>query len=95
MSKRYSVQFKEEVLKYGQQNPQIPAAQLCVQFGIGLSTLGKWQNKARTRVSQAQLDGLSPEQRRLFALEREVAHLREVNDILKKAHVYFVNNPAR
>jgi transposase len=34
---------------------------------------------------------LTPEQLRIKALEKEVAHLREVNEIVKKAHVYFVH----
>jgi transposase len=38
---------------------------------------------------------LSGEQQRIRQLEREVAHLKEVNEIIKKAHVYFVNNPSR
>jgi transposase len=37
---------------------------------------------------------LSPEQQRIKALEKENAHLREVNEIIKKEHVYFVNHPS-
>jgi len=38
---------------------------------------------------------MTAEQQRIRALEKQVAHLSEVNEILKKAHVYFVNNPSR
>jgi hypothetical protein len=35
---------------------------------------------------------LTPEQQRIKALEKETAQLREVNEIIKKANVYFVNH---
>ena len=38
---------------------------------------------------------ITPVQQRIKALEKENTHLREVNEIIKKAHVYFVNHPSR
>jgi transposase-like protein len=38
---------------------------------------------------------LSPEQQRILELEKEVKQLREANDILKKAHVYFLTDHAK
>lgn len=35
---------------------------------------------------------LSPEQQRILELEKEVKQLKDANDILKKAHLYFLSD---
>ena len=59
------------------------------QLGIGYSTLDKWVRAYRRRTGQ--LAALTQEQKRIRELERQVAHLQEVNEVLKKATVYFAN----
>jgi transposase len=59
------------------------------------STLSKWLSQARVQGVQGASRTLTAEQQRIKDLEKENAHLREVNEIIKKAHVYFVNNPSR
>ena len=38
---------------------------------------------------------LTAEQQRIMVLEKEIKELKMANDILKKAHMYFINNPSR
>ena len=59
------------------------------------STLSGWLKKARQQGVQGASRSLTADQQRIKDLEKEIAHLREVNEIVKKAHVYFVNNPSR
>jgi transposase len=51
--------------------------------------------KAQQQGVQGASRSLTAEQQRIKELEKENAHLREVNEIVKKAHAYFVNNPSR
>jgi transposase len=92
---QYTPQFKQEAVQYAHQHPELTSMQVSQHLGIGLSTLYKWQHLYRKQLGQSASQTLTSEQQRLRSLERENAHLREVNEILKKAHVYFVNNPSR
>lgn len=86
MAKRYSSQFKasavEQVHKKtaGQSIPSIAAT-----LGIGESTLNKWLSDDRAANGTQVAD----EHKRIRALEAENKHLKEVNEILKKASAYF------
>lgn len=87
MSKRFSEQFKQEAVQLV--SAERPIRQVASYLGIGYSTLDKWVRAHRERTGQ--LVALTQEQKRIRELERQVAHLQEVNDILKKATVYFAN----
>lgn len=87
MSKRFNEQFKQEAVQLV--SAERPVAEVASQLGIGYSTLDKWVRARRRRTGQ--LAVLSQEQKRMRELERQVAPLQEVNDILKKATVYFAN----
>jgi transposase len=91
MSKRHSEQFKQEAVAYALSNKDKPIKAIAASLGVGYSTLDNWIRKASGTVRRE----LSSDQQRIRQLERENAHLREVNEIIKKAHVYFVNNPSR
>jgi transposase-like protein len=95
MKKKISPQKKSECINYALSHPEISLEQLAKDFGIGYSTLHKWIREARAAGLEGVQRELSPEQKRIVQLEKEVSHLREVNEIIKKAHVYFVNNPSR
>jgi transposase len=95
MSQKISPQKKTESINYALKHPEISIEQLSKDFGVGYSTLQKWLREARKAGQTEAQRELSPEQKRIAQLEKEVAHLREVNEIVKKAHVYFVNNPSR
>lgn len=87
MSKRFSEQFKQEAVQLV--SSERPIGEVARQLGIGYSTLDKWVRSHRRRTGE--LAAVPQEQRRIRELERQLAHLQEVNDILKKATVYFAN----
>ena len=60
---------------------------------LGYSTLDKWIRE--TNPASSSKRQLSPEQQRILELEKEVKQLREANDVLKKAHVYFLTDHAK
>ncbi len=95
MPHHHSSQFKEQVIQYSLAHPEQTIAQTSQQFGLGHSTLDKWLRAHKQANGHSAKSALSADQQRIRQLEREVAHLREVNDIIKKAHVYFVNNPSK
>ncbi|MDC0113053.1 transposase [Burkholderiaceae bacterium] len=63
-------------------SPEHPIAEVAHSLGIGHSTSDKWVHAHRRQAGQ--LAALNQEQKRIRELERQVAHLQEVNDILKK-----------
>ena len=95
MTKRYSAQFKQEALSFVQTHPSVGIATVAKQLGVGYSTLDNWLRQHRQRIGGVAATAHTAEQQRIRVLEKQVAHLTEVNDILKKAHVYFINNPSR
>ena len=95
MTKRYSSQFKQEALHFAQTHPSLGVATIAKQLGVGYSTLDNWLRQHRQIIGSVATTTQTAEQQRIRALEKQVAHLTEVNDILKKAHVYFINNPSR
>ena len=95
MTKRYSSQFKQEALNYVQTHPTLAIATVAKQLGVGYSTLEHWLRQYRHSLGSHATSTMNAEQQRIRQLEKQVTHLTEVNDILKKAHMYFVNNPSR
>jgi transposase len=93
MTKRFSLQHKQEMVAYAIAHPERSLKALAAELGVGASTLDKWVRAERLNAGAERK--LTVEQERIKQLEKEVAHLREVNEIIKKAHVYFVNNPSR
>lgn len=53
-------------------------------LGVGYSTLDKWMRTHGQSIGVAASAALAVDQQSILALKRENAHLREVNDILKK-----------
>ena len=94
-------QKKRESVAYALAHPEIPTKKLAGDLGIGYSTLDNWLRQTRGNSAAGSTRTLSAEQQRIKQLEKEVAHLREVNDIImaqghvEKAHVYFVTHPSR
>jgi hypothetical protein len=63
-------------------SPENPIAEVAHSLGIGYSTSDKWVRAHRRQTGQ--LAALNQEQKRIRELERQVAHLQEVNDTLKR-----------
>jgi transposase len=93
MAKRFSDEFKQEAVQYALAHSDQPLTAIAAQLGIGYSTLDKWVRQLGSSGSSVRL--LTQEQQQIKVLEREIKELKAVNDILKKAHVYFVNNPSK
>ena len=95
MTKHYSAQFKQESIQYVQSHPETNVAAIAKQLGVGYSTLDNWLRQHRKSIGVAKSASMSTDQQRIRQLEKQVSHLTEVNEILKKAHVYFINHPNR
>ena len=93
MAKRFSPEFKQQSIKYALANTHEPLAVIARKLGVGYSTLDKWIRETNPAGSSKRQ--LSPEQQRIVELEKEVKQLKEANDILKKAHVYFLTDHAK
>ena len=93
MAKRFSSEFKQQAIDYALANSHKSLASIAVKIGVGYSTLDKWIRETNSMGSSKRQ--LSLEQQRILELEKEVKQLREANDILKKAHVYFLTDHAK
>lgn len=93
MAKRFSLEFKQQAIDYELANSHEPLVSIAVKLGVGYSTLDKWIHISNSNGSSKCL--LTPEQQRIFDLEKEVKQLREANDILKKVHVYFLTDQGK
>lgn len=93
MAKRFSPEFKQQSIDYALANSNESLAAIANKLGIGYSTLDKWVRQA-SEVGSSKRQ-LTPEQQRILDLEKENKRLREANDILKKAHVYFLTEDAK
>ena len=76
---RYSQQQKEEFVAYALAHPEQTARAIAATLGVGHSTLRKWLHDARK--NGASNNSKTAESERIRSLEREVAHLKEVNEI--------------
>jgi transposase len=89
--KRYDPSFKERAVKMTEESGNI--AETARQLGVGYSLLNSWRNAAELARSKGQGLAMALEEKaRLAALEKEVAQLREENEILKKATAYFARD---
>lgn len=81
--KRYSTEFKERIVKLYVDSHQSMSA-LSREYGVTTSTISKWIKA----VEPIQLsDGTQTNQTEINALRKEVAELKEENEILKLAAV--------
>jgi transposase len=90
MSKRkFSDEFKEESVAYALKNKDNSMSKNAVKLGVGESTLCRWIQESKNKSGVPKI-ALSEEQKQIKELKRQLADMTEVNDILKKAHKYFV-----
>lgn len=94
MPKRYPVEQRERavkmVLDHLDEYRSLHAACQTIgpKLGIGPESLRAWTKQAQ--IDTAQLPGAtSEEQQRIKTLEREVRDLKEANEILKAASIFF------
>ena len=91
---RYNAEFRERAVRLLAEQRGSYASDNAAYIAVG-SSLGCSPDSLRSWCHQAQKDsgerpGLSTEDKaRIKELEREVRHLRQANEILKKASAYF------
>jgi transposase-like protein len=91
MSKRkFDEEFKENAVKYRLKNQHKSLEEIAEDLGIGTSTISKWINFYDKTHDNTKSE-LTLEQKELKSLRLENKDLKEVNEILKKAHKYFVS----
>jgi transposase len=92
--RRYTAEFKAQAVELLQAGR--PAAELAHELGIGLDLVYAWRRNAQgeqIRSEATQAAGASGAAEELLTLRREVALLRQENDILKKAAVILGTRP--
>jgi transposase len=87
---RFSAEFKREAIRMMQASGK-PVATVARELGIPRNRLHKWELDARKNGDQAFRGSGRPKasQDELAALKRELARVKEENEILKKAAAYF------
>jgi transposase len=87
----YDPGFKERAVQMAAESRNI--AETARQLGVGYSLLNSWINASELARSKGQGLAMALEEKaRMSALEKEVANLREENEILKKATAYFARD---
>jgi transposase-like protein len=89
--KKFNAEFKANAINYRIRNGHKSLEQIAKDLGIGTSTLSKWISDYSQENHQSSKPKLSDEQLELKRLRQENQDLKEVNEILKKAHKYFVS----
>lgn len=94
---RYSAEFKVEAIRLMEAGKK-DVTQLARELGVPRQYLHAWYRQAKQRQGQAPADvfpgngNLSSPDAELDRLRKEVAQLREDNEILKKATAFFAKN---
>lgn len=97
--KTFTHEFKQECVNLVLQH-NYPVTQAAETMNIGLSTLQRWlrQYRGEVRGETPAASAITPEQRRIQELEKQVRQLQSDNDLLKKASAFFameMNNDKR
>jgi transposase len=87
---RFTAEFKREAIRLMQTSAK-PAAVVARELGVPRNRLYKWAQDAAQKGDRAFRGSGRPKAStdELSALQREVARLKEENEILKKAAIYF------
>lgn len=88
--RRFTSEFKTEAVKLVT-DQRLTQGEAARRLGLSVKSLNKWvaQAKAGQLTGSPGADRLTPEQRRIKELERELAIARMERDILKKATAFF------
>lgn len=87
--KRYSAEFKREVLKRASEDG-VTDKEVCDELGVSARQLGRWRDELRLLGADAftgKKKGTPDDE--LIKLKRELAKVKEERDFLKSAVVFF------
>jgi transposase len=87
--KRYSREFKLEAMRLAAIGER-PRAQIARELGIRVNQLRKWRREFEREELTGRPKPGAPVDDDLGRLRRENAKLKDENEILKKAAIYFV-----
>ena len=93
MGTQYSTEFKLEAVKRLEKSGET-MSKVAADLGVKPTTMEGWVNKYKKSPKSPFLGSghLSPEDERQRKLEKENRDLKEDNEILKKAAVFFAKN---
>ena len=86
--KRYDQDFKTEALKL---SDEIGVKKACEQLNVNYGTLAGWR-KRRAKKNKEEKNVDSDIQKENSRLKKEIAELKNANDILKDALIFFVQD---
>lgn len=95
MRKKYTPEYKEYVAKLVVEEGR-KATEVAHELEIPYGTLTQWTDKYRKKVQSPEEEiPLTPSEykKKMAAYEKELRHVKEENDILKKAMHIFTKNP--
>ena len=91
--KQYSREFKLEAIRLADAGDK-PANQVARELGIRANLLWKWRQQIeREAIAGVPAQRGRPVDDELMRVKRENARLKEENEILKKAAIYFAREP--
>ena len=91
--KQYSREFKLEAIRLADAGDK-PASQVARELGIRANLLWKWRQQIeREVIAGVPAQRGRPADDELTRVKRENARLKEENEILKKAAIYFAREP--
>lgn len=90
---RYSREFKLEAVRLAAMGER-PKAQIARELGIRVNQLRKWRLEFEQEERTGALERVPVADDDLGRLRRENAKLKEENEILKKAAIYFARGSA-
>ena len=89
MAKYYDKEFKDNDLKYREDNPHLTVAAVCRNLGISTPTFYNWQKSAQKNDGEVLHRGSgnfeSDEAKEIARLEKELKDSQDALTILKKA----------
>jgi transposase len=89
---RYSREFKLEAVRLAEVGDKT-ASQAARELGIRVNQIWKWKQQLEAEAASGPAQRGRPADDELARLRREVARLKEENEILKKAAIYFAREP--
>ena len=90
--KQYSREFKLEAIRLADAGDKT-ASQVARELGLRVNQIWKWKQQLEREALAGPAKRGRPADDELTRALREIARLKEENDILKKAAIYFAREP--
>ncbi len=89
MAKQYDKEFKEQVIQYVLDHPDLAYTQIAQQFGVHDTTVGGWVKSYKNHGDQVVVRGsgnyASDEAKEIAHLKKELKDTQDALNVLKKA----------